>query len=47
MFQIKCAKIDKMFNFLKGCFSVITNPMDMIFGIFSETNVRLLKNIVS
>ena len=39
--------MDKMFNFLKGCFSVITSPMDMIFGIFSETNVRLLKNIIS
>ena len=46
IFEIKRAKMDKIFNFLKGCFSVMGSPMDMIFGIFSETNVRLLKNII-
>ena len=43
IFRIKRAKIDKIFNFLKDCFSVMSGPMDMIF----ETNVTLLKNIIS
>ena len=47
IFEIKGAKMDKMFNFLKGRFSVMSSPMDMTFGRFSETNVRLLKNIIS
>ena len=38
--------MDKIFNFLKDRFSVMSGPMDMIFGVFSETNVRLLKNII-
>ena len=45
IFEIKGAKKDKIFNFLKGRFSVICGPMDMIFGSFSETYVRLLKSI--
>ena len=43
IFEIKRAKRDKIFNFLKDRFSVRSGPMDMIFGEFSETNVRLLK----
>ena len=39
--------MDKIFNFLKDRFSVMSGPMDMIFGVFSETDVRLLKNITS
>ena len=27
--------------------SVMGGPMDMIFGVFSETTVRLLKSIIS
>ena len=45
IFEIKRAKTDKIFNYLKGRFSVMSSPMDMIFGVFSETNVGLLKNI--
>ena len=42
IFEIKGAKKDKMFNFLKGCFSVMGGPMDVIFGVFSDTYMRLL-----
>ena len=45
IFEIKNAKKDKIFNFLKGCFSVMGGPMDMIFGVFSANYVRLLKSI--
>ena len=41
IFEIKDAKKDKMFNFSKDHFSVISGPMDMIFGVFSETSERL------
>ena len=44
--EIKGAKKDKIFNFLKGSFSVMRGPMGMIFGVFSETYARLLKSIV-
>ena len=47
VFEIKGTEKDKIFNFLKGFFSVMGGPMDMIFGVFSETYVRLLKNITS
>ena len=47
IFEIKGAKKDKFFNFLKGIFSVRRGPMDMIFGVFSETYVRLLTGITS
>ena len=46
IFEIKRDKMDKIFNFLKDRFSVTSDPMDMIFGVFSETNGRLLKNII-
>ena len=46
IFEIKRAKMDKIFNFLKDRFSVMSGPMNMIFGVSSETNVRLLKNII-
>ena len=45
VFEIKDAKKDKIFNFLKDRFSVMGRPVDMNFGVFSETNERLLKNI--
>ena len=45
IFEIKGAKRDKIFNFLKGRFSVMRDPMDMIFGAFSKTYVRLLKRL--
>ena len=47
IFEIKGAKKDKIFNFSKGCFSVMGGPMDMIFGMFSEVYARLLKSITS
>ena len=47
IFEIKDAKKDKIFNFLKGCFSVTGAPTDMIFGLFSEIYVGLLKSIAS
>ena len=47
IFEIKSAKKDKIFNFLKGRFFVMGGPMDMIFGVFSEAHVRLLKSITS
>ena len=46
IFEIKGAKKDKIFNFLMDCFSVIGGPTDIIFGVFSETYVRLLKSII-
>ena len=45
IFEIKGAKKDKIFNFLKGSFSVMRGPMDMIFGVFSKTYMRLLTSI--
>ena len=45
IFEINGAKKDKIFSFLKGRFSVMGGPMDVIFGGFSDTNVRLLKSI--
>ena len=47
IFEIKRTKMDKIFNFLKVRFSVMSGPMDMIFGVFSEIDVRLVKNIIS
>ena len=47
IFEIKGAKKDKILNFLKGSFSVMRGPMDMIFGVFLETCVRLLTSITS
>ena len=45
IFEIKDAKKDKVFNFLKGSLSVMRDPMGMIFGVFSESYVRLLTSI--
>ena len=45
IFEIKGAKKDKIFNFLKGSFSVMRGSMDMVFGVFSETYVKLLTSI--
>ena len=47
IFEIKSAKKDNIFNFLKGSFSVMGGPMDMNFGVFSETYVRLPTTIAS
>ena len=47
IFEIKGAKKDKIFDFLKSRFTVMGGPMDMIFGVFSETYVGLLKSITS
>ena len=45
--EIKGTKSNKVFNFLNGRFSVMGSPMDMIFGVFSETIVRFLKSLIS
>ena len=47
IFEIKGAKMDKIFHFLIDRFSVKSGPVDMIFGVFSETNVRLRKNVIT
>ena len=47
IFKIKRAKMDAIFNFLKDRFSITSGPMDIIFGLPSQANVRLLKNIIS
>ena len=47
IFEIKSAKNNKILNFLKGDFSVMGGPMDVIFGVFSDTYVKLLKSITS
>ena len=47
IFEVKGTTKDKIFNFLKGSFSVMRGSMDMIFGEFSETYVRLLTSITS
>ena len=46
-FEIKGAQKDKIFNFLKCRFSVMGGPMNMIFDVFSENYVKLLKSITS
>ena len=47
VFEIKGDKKDKIFNFLNGRFSVTEGPMNMIFGVFLEIYLRVLKSIVS
>ena len=47
IFEIKGAKKDNIFNFLKGRFSVMGGSMDVIFSVFSDIYVRLLKKITS
>ena len=46
VFEIKGTKKAKIFNFLNDCFSIMGDPMDTIFGVFSEIIVRLLKSII-
>ena len=46
IFEITGAKKDEIFNFLKDRFSVMGSSMDMVFGIFLETYVRLVKSII-
>ena len=46
-FEIKGAKEDKIFKFLKGYFPVMGDPMIMIFGMFSEIYATLLKSKIS
>ena len=47
IFEIKRAKTDEIFNFLKDRFSITSGPMEIIFGVFSETNKNLLQNMIS
>ena len=47
IFEIKDAKKDKIFNFVKGRFFVVDVPMDMIFDLFSNVSVKLPKSITS
>ena len=47
IFEIKDAKKDKIFNFVKGRFFVVDVPMDMIFDLFSDVSVKLPKSITS
>ena len=47
IFEIKGASKDKIFNFSKGRFSIMGDPMDMIFDVFSYIYVWLLKSITS
>ena len=37
IFEIKGAKKEKIFNFLKDSFSVIRDPIDMIFDAFLQS----------
>ena len=45
--EIKGGKNNNIFNFLNGRFSIMGGPITIIFGVFSETIVRLLKSIIS
>ena len=36
IFEIKGAKKDKIFNFLKGSFSILGDPMDMILACVQD-----------
>ena len=46
IFEIKHAKMDKIFILLKGCLSVISIPMDMIFDVFSGLfKMALIKSL--
>ena len=47
IFEIKGVNKDKIFDFLKGRFSVMGGPMDFVFGLFSDNYVSLLKSITS
>ena len=45
IFEMERAKTDRIFSFLKGRFSVMGGPMDIIFVVFSKINVKLLKEL--
>ena len=45
IFEIKGAKKDKIFNFLMDRFSVKGGPMDVLFSVFSDAYMGLLKSI--
>ena len=47
IFERKSTRKDKILNFLKDCFSVMDAPINMIFGVLSETYVRLPRIITS
>ena len=47
VFEIKGANQNKVSKFLNGCLSVTGNPVDMTFGVFLETYLRLPKSIIS
>ena len=45
--EIKGGKNNKIFNFLNNRFFIMGGPINMIFGMSSETIVRLVKSIIS
>ena len=45
IFKIQGTRKDTIFNFLKGRYSVMSGPIDIIFSEFTETCVRLPKII--
>ena len=45
IFETQDTKKDKIFNFLKGRYSVMSGPIDIIFSACTETYVRLPKII--
>ena len=47
IFEIKRAKMDKIFNFLKERSSVMSGPMDIIFDVFFRDWCEASKNIIS
>ena len=48
IFEINKTRQNKQnLQFFKGRFSVMSGPMDITFGVFSEANVRLLNNTIS
>ena len=47
VFEIKGAKEDKIFKFLKGRFSMTGGAMDLIFAMFAEIYMSLLKSTIT
>ena len=45
--EIKGGKNNKMLSFLNDRFFVMSGPINMIFVVFSETIMRLLKSIIA
>ena len=46
LFEKGAAKKTQFFTFLKGCYFVMGNPIDMNVGVFCETPVGFLKSVV-